>query len=100
MRTLVRFGASVALIMLASRRRLKDQEHRRAMAETEFTAILSERNRVARANLEISRVAPAADGAAARIDERDRSRRAIGKRPWPGRRGRRRAARLKHPESS
>jgi signal transduction histidine kinase len=34
--------------MLASRRRLQDQEHRRAMAETEFTAILSERNRVAR----------------------------------------------------
>jgi signal transduction histidine kinase len=34
--------------MLASRRRLKEQEHRRAMAETEFTAILSERNRVAR----------------------------------------------------
>ena len=40
--------AAVALVMLASRRRLKDQEHRRAMAETEFTAILSERNRVAR----------------------------------------------------
>lgn len=39
---------SVAVVMLASRRRLKDQEHRRAMAETEFTAILSERNRVAR----------------------------------------------------
>jgi signal transduction histidine kinase len=39
---------SVAAVMLASRRRLKDQEHRRAMAETEFTAILSERNRVAR----------------------------------------------------
>jgi signal transduction histidine kinase len=39
---------SVALVMYASRRRLKDQEHRRAMAETEFTAILSERNRVAR----------------------------------------------------
>jgi signal transduction histidine kinase len=38
----------VAVVMLASRRRLKDQEHRRAMAETEFTAILSERNRVAR----------------------------------------------------
>ena len=40
--------AAVAAVMLASRRRLKDQEHRRAMAETEFTAILSERNRVAR----------------------------------------------------
>jgi signal transduction histidine kinase len=39
---------SVAVVMLASRRRLKDQEHRRDMAETEFTAILSERNRVAR----------------------------------------------------
>jgi signal transduction histidine kinase len=40
--------SAVALVMLASRRRLKEQEHRRAMAETEFTAILSERNRVAR----------------------------------------------------
>jgi signal transduction histidine kinase len=39
---------AVAVIMQASRRRLKEQEHRRAMAETEFTAILSERNRVAR----------------------------------------------------
>lgn len=39
---------AVAMVMLASRRRLKEQEHRRAMAETEFTAILSERNRVAR----------------------------------------------------
>lgn len=39
---------AVAAVMLASRRRLQDQEHRRAMAETEFTAILSERNRVAR----------------------------------------------------
>jgi signal transduction histidine kinase len=39
---------SVAVVMLASRRRLKNQEHRRAMAEAEFTAILSERNRVAR----------------------------------------------------
>ena len=39
---------AVAVVMLASRRRLKDQEHRRDMAETEFTAILSERNRVAR----------------------------------------------------
>ncbi len=38
----------VAMVMLASRRRLKEQEHRRAMAEAEFTAILSERNRVAR----------------------------------------------------
>lgn len=39
---------AVALVMLASRRRLREQEHRRAMAETEFAAILSERNRVAR----------------------------------------------------
>ncbi len=39
---------TVAVVMLASRRRVKDQEHRRAMAEAEFTAILSERNRVAR----------------------------------------------------
>lgn len=39
---------TVAAVMLASRRRLKDQEHRRAMAETEFAAILNERNRVAR----------------------------------------------------
>lgn len=39
---------AVAVVMLASRRRLQDQEHRRAMAEAEFTAILSERNRVAR----------------------------------------------------
>ena len=39
---------AVAVVMLASRRRVKDQEHRRAMAETEFTAILSERNRMAR----------------------------------------------------
>jgi len=38
----------VAVVMSAARRRLKDQEHRRAMAETEFTAILSERNRMAR----------------------------------------------------
>ena len=40
--------AAVGAVMLASRRRLKEQEHRRAMAEAEFTAILSERNRVAR----------------------------------------------------
>lgn len=39
---------AVAVVMTASRRRLKEQEHRRAMAEAEFTAILSERNRVAR----------------------------------------------------
>jgi signal transduction histidine kinase len=40
--------AAVAAVMLGSRRRLKDQEHRRAMAEAEFVAILTERNRVAR----------------------------------------------------
>jgi len=39
---------AVAFLVMASRKRLRDQEHRRAMAETEFTAILSERNRVAR----------------------------------------------------
>jgi len=40
--------AAVAVVMLISRRRSKDQEHRRAMAEAEFTTILSERNRMAR----------------------------------------------------
>lgn len=40
--------SAVGVVMLASRRRLQDQEHRRAMAEAEFAAILSERNRVAR----------------------------------------------------
>lgn len=40
--------AAVAAVVTASRRRLHEQEHRRAMAEAEFTAILSERNRVAR----------------------------------------------------
>lgn len=39
---------AIAIVMRASRRRSQEQEHRRAMAETEFTAILSERNRVAR----------------------------------------------------
>ena len=39
---------AVAGVMFASRRRLNDQEHRRAMAEAEFVAILTERNRVAR----------------------------------------------------
>ena len=33
---------------LFARRRLNEQEHQRAMAETEFSAILSERNRMAR----------------------------------------------------
>jgi signal transduction histidine kinase len=37
-----------ALVMLAARRRLREQAVQRAMAETEFAAILSERNRVAR----------------------------------------------------
>jgi signal transduction histidine kinase len=37
-----------ALVMLAARRRLREQAVQRAMAEAEFTAILSERNRVAR----------------------------------------------------
>jgi len=40
--------ATVAAVTLFSRRRLQEQERRRAMAETEFTAILSERNRMAR----------------------------------------------------
>jgi signal transduction histidine kinase len=37
-----------AAVMLLTRRRLREQMHRRAMAEAEFAAILSERNRVAR----------------------------------------------------
>jgi len=37
-----------ALVMLAARRRLREQTVQRAMAEAEFAAILSERNRVAR----------------------------------------------------
>jgi signal transduction histidine kinase len=44
-------GASLlvaAVVMLLSRRRLHEQVQRRAMAEAEFAAILSERNRVAR----------------------------------------------------
>jgi len=44
-------GASslvTALVMLSARRRLREQSLQRAMAETEFAAILSERNRVAR----------------------------------------------------
>jgi signal transduction histidine kinase len=46
--------SSVALLIasglgiMTSRRRLNEQAHRRAMAEAEFTAILAERNRVAR----------------------------------------------------
>jgi signal transduction histidine kinase len=35
-------------LLLLARRRLHEQTHRRAMAEAEFTAILSERNRLAR----------------------------------------------------
>jgi len=38
----------VAVVVYGARKRTQDQEHRRAMAETEFTAILSERNRLAR----------------------------------------------------
>lgn len=45
---LVAAVGTIAAVMLASRRRLKEQEHRRAMAEAEFAAILNERNRVAR----------------------------------------------------
>ena len=48
-------GLACAILVIASaigittsRRRLKEQAHRRAMAEAEFTAILAERNRVAR----------------------------------------------------
>lgn len=39
---------AVAGVSYASRRRLKEQAHRRAMAEAEFAAIFNERNRVAR----------------------------------------------------
>jgi len=39
---------ATGLIVSVSRQRLKEQAHRRAMAEAEFTAILAERNRVAR----------------------------------------------------
>lgn len=35
-------------VMLVARRRLNEQTHRRAMAEAEFSAILAERNRLAR----------------------------------------------------
>ncbi len=44
-------GGSLAVsgvVMFVARRRLIEQAHRRAMAEAEFTAILSERNRLAR----------------------------------------------------
>ena len=44
-------GASVlvsGVILLVARRRLNDQARRRAMAEAEFSAILNERNRLAR----------------------------------------------------
>lgn len=48
-------GIAFAILLIASaigmtnsRRRLKEQAHRREMAEAEFTAILAERNRVAR----------------------------------------------------
>lgn len=39
---------ATGMIVFVSRQRLKEQAHRRAMAEAEFTAILAERNRVAR----------------------------------------------------
>lgn len=39
---------AIALVVWASRQRMKEQEYRRAMAEAEFSAILKERNRVAR----------------------------------------------------
>jgi signal transduction histidine kinase len=41
-------GAATGIIILLARRRLHEQEQQRAMAETEFAAILSERNRLAR----------------------------------------------------
>jgi len=40
--------AAVAAVMLAARRRLREEMMRRSMAEGEFTAILKERNRIAR----------------------------------------------------
>ena len=40
--------AIIAFVIWLSRRRMQEQEHRRAMAEAEFSAILNERNRVAR----------------------------------------------------
>jgi len=39
---------AVGLVMWVARRRLHEQDHRRAMAEAEFAAILAERNRMAR----------------------------------------------------
>ncbi|KAF0095887.1 MAG: histidine kinase [Puniceicoccaceae bacterium 5H] len=39
---------TIAVVMWISRQRLKEQMHRRSMAETEFSAILRERNRLAR----------------------------------------------------
>ncbi len=38
----------IAVVIWLSRRNVQEQEHRRAMAEAEFSAILNERNRVAR----------------------------------------------------
>ena len=38
----------IAFVIWLSRRRMQEQEHRRAMAEAEFSAILNERNRMAR----------------------------------------------------
>jgi signal transduction histidine kinase len=39
---------AVAVVMWVARQRLREQDNRRAMAEAEFAAILSERNRLAR----------------------------------------------------
>lgn len=54
-RTIYALGLICAVLLIASgvgitlsRRRLNEQAHRRQMAEAEFTAILAERNRVAR----------------------------------------------------
>ena len=70
--------AAAAGVFLAARRRLRDQALRRAKAEAEFSAILAERNRVAREihdtlaqglaavsmQLELAKNAPGADRAA------------------------------------
>jgi hypothetical protein len=44
------------VVMPLSRRRVREQAQQRAMAEAEFTAILSERNRVAPVSLNVSGV--------------------------------------------
>ncbi len=40
--------ATIAIVVLLSRQRLREQKQQRAMAESEFSAIINERNRVAR----------------------------------------------------